>query len=65
MEPDGVVKNEFCPVLVDSVQGQPRPNPAEGLEHHWAPWPDVVVPVAAAAMDTAANLASQLQARRD
>ncbi|HEY2763195.1 MAG TPA: isopentenyl-diphosphate Delta-isomerase [Pseudonocardiaceae bacterium] len=40
--PDGVVENEFCPVLVGGVEGQPRPNPAEVLECRWAPWPEVV-----------------------
>ncbi|MGH3966151.1 MAG: isopentenyl-diphosphate Delta-isomerase [Pseudonocardiaceae bacterium] len=40
--PDGVVENEFCPVLVASVQGDPQPNPTEVLEHRWTPWPDVV-----------------------
>jgi isopentenyl-diphosphate Delta-isomerase len=46
--PDGVVENEFCPVLVASVDGQPQPNPAEVLEHRWAPWHEVVGLVAAA-----------------
>ncbi|MGH3777175.1 MAG: isopentenyl-diphosphate Delta-isomerase [Pseudonocardiaceae bacterium] len=46
--PDGVVENEFCPVLVGSIDGQLRPNPAEVLEHRWTPWPDVVALVAAA-----------------
>ncbi|MGH3867761.1 MAG: isopentenyl-diphosphate Delta-isomerase [Pseudonocardiaceae bacterium] len=40
--PDGVVENEFCPVLVGSVEGPPQPDPAEVLECHWAPWHDVV-----------------------
>jgi isopentenyl-diphosphate delta-isomerase len=40
--PDGVVENEFCPVLVGSVDGQPQPNPAEVLEYRWTPWPEVV-----------------------
>lgn len=46
--PDGMVENEFCPVLVGSVDGQPRPDPSEVLEYRWAPWPDVVALVAAA-----------------
>jgi isopentenyl-diphosphate delta-isomerase len=46
--PDGVVENEFCPVLVASIDGQPQPNPAEVLEHHWATWPEVVALAAAA-----------------
>ncbi|MGH3811066.1 MAG: isopentenyl-diphosphate Delta-isomerase [Pseudonocardiaceae bacterium] len=40
--PDGVVENEFCPVLVGSVQGHPHPNPTEVLEHRWTPWPEMV-----------------------
>jgi isopentenyl-diphosphate delta-isomerase len=40
--PDGVVENEFCPVLVGVVEGSPQPDPIEVLECHWAPWPDVV-----------------------
>ncbi|MBA2472538.1 MAG: isopentenyl-diphosphate delta-isomerase [Pseudonocardiales bacterium] len=40
--PDGVVENEFCPVLIGSVDGQLRPDPAEVLEYRWAPWPEVV-----------------------
>ena len=46
--PDGVVENEFCPVLVGSVDGQPQPNPAEVLEHRWTPWHEVVALVTAA-----------------
>jgi isopentenyl-diphosphate Delta-isomerase len=40
--PDGVVENEFCPVLVGSVDGQPQPTPTEVLEYRWTPWPEVV-----------------------
>jgi isopentenyl-diphosphate delta-isomerase len=39
--PDGMVENEFCPVLVGSVEGAPQPDPTEVLEYHWAPWLDV------------------------
>jgi isopentenyldiphosphate isomerase len=46
--PDGVMENEFCPVLVGSVDGQPQPNPAEVLEYRWTPWHEVVALVAAA-----------------
>ena len=46
--PDGVVENEFCPVLVASVDGQPQVNPAEVLEYRWASWYQVVALVAAA-----------------
>ncbi len=46
--PDGVVENEFCPVLVGSVDGQPHPDPAEVLEYRWAPWHEVVALAAAA-----------------
>ncbi|MGH4025480.1 MAG: isopentenyl-diphosphate Delta-isomerase [Pseudonocardiaceae bacterium] len=40
--PDGMVENEFCPVLVGAVEGEVRPDPAEVLEHRWVPWSDVV-----------------------
>lgn len=40
--PDGVVENEFCPVLVATAEGTPQPDPAEVLEYHWAPWHHVV-----------------------
>lgn len=40
--PDGMVENEFCPVLVGAVDGQPQPDPAEVLEHRWVPWSEVV-----------------------
>ncbi|MGH3601064.1 MAG: isopentenyl-diphosphate Delta-isomerase [Pseudonocardiaceae bacterium] len=46
--PDGVVENEFCPVLVGSVDGQLQPDPTEVLEYCWAPWSDVVALVEAA-----------------
>ncbi|MGH3998335.1 MAG: isopentenyl-diphosphate Delta-isomerase, partial [Pseudonocardiaceae bacterium] len=46
--PDGVVENEFCPVLVGRIEGQPQPDPAEVLEYHWAPWPEVVALATAA-----------------
>ena len=40
--PDGVVENEFCPVLVAGVDGDPDPDPAEVMECHWAEWTSVV-----------------------
>lgn len=40
--PDGIVENEFCPVLVGSAEGDPRPDPTEVLDHLWVPWADVV-----------------------
>ena len=39
---DGLVENEFCPVLVGTVDGEPRLDPSEVLEYQWVPWPDVV-----------------------
>lgn len=36
--PDGVVENEFCPVMVADVHGEADPDPAEVLECRWAPW---------------------------
>jgi isopentenyl-diphosphate delta-isomerase len=46
--PDGVVENEFCPVLVAAVEGEPQPDPAEVLEVRWASWAQVVDLVTAA-----------------
>ncbi|MBV8542288.1 MAG: isopentenyl-diphosphate Delta-isomerase [Pseudonocardiales bacterium] len=40
--PDGVVENEFCPVLVATADGIPTPDPTEVLEHHWSPWPHII-----------------------
>lgn len=40
--PDGLVENEFCPVLVAAVDGQPRLDPDEVMDYRWVPWPDVV-----------------------
>jgi isopentenyl-diphosphate delta-isomerase len=40
--PDGVVENEFCPVLVGNAEGEPHPDPTEVVEYRWAPWPAVV-----------------------
>lgn len=36
--PDGVVENEFCPVLVAAAHGEPDPDPAEVLEYRWEQW---------------------------
>lgn len=36
--PDGVVENEFCPVLVATAHGEPHPDPAEVLECRWVAW---------------------------
>lgn len=38
VDASGVVENEICPVFVGSVGGQVRPDPAEVMEHTWAPW---------------------------
>lgn len=46
--PDGLVENEFCPVLVGAVSGELALDPAEVLECRWADWPSVVALVAAA-----------------
>jgi isopentenyl-diphosphate delta-isomerase len=40
--PDGVVENEFCPVLVGAVEGEVQADPAEVLEHRWVPWSEAV-----------------------
>jgi isopentenyl-diphosphate delta-isomerase len=39
--PEGIVENEFCPVLVGRVDGTPHPDPTEVLDYHWAPWQDI------------------------
>jgi isopentenyl-diphosphate delta-isomerase len=46
--PDGIVENEFCPVLVGSAEGEPAPDPTEVVEHHWTPWQAVVALAATA-----------------
>jgi isopentenyl-diphosphate delta-isomerase len=46
--PDGIVENEFCPVLIGNAEGEPQPDPTEVLEYHWAPWPAVVAVAATA-----------------
>ncbi|MGB6165898.1 MAG: isopentenyl-diphosphate Delta-isomerase [Pseudonocardiaceae bacterium] len=46
--PEGVVENEFCPVLVGTVDGTPQPDPTEVLEYHWAPWQQVITLAATA-----------------
>jgi isopentenyl-diphosphate delta-isomerase len=40
--PEGVVENEFCPVLIAQAHGAPNPDPAEVLDYHWIPWPHIV-----------------------
>jgi isopentenyl-diphosphate delta-isomerase len=35
---DGVVENEFCPVLFARVEADPRPDPAEVAEWRWVAW---------------------------
>jgi isopentenyl-diphosphate delta-isomerase len=40
--PEGIVENEFCPVLVAHAQGVPKPAPTEVLDHHWSPWPHII-----------------------
>lgn len=37
-EKDGVVENEFCPVLVGFVEMEPRINPDEVAEYKWVDW---------------------------
>jgi isopentenyl-diphosphate Delta-isomerase len=40
--PEGIVENEFCPVLVAHAQGVPKPDPTEVLDHRWSPWPHII-----------------------
>lgn len=40
--PDGVVENEFCPVLVGRAEGEPHPDPTEVMQFQWTPWPHLV-----------------------
>ncbi len=37
-ERDGVVENEFCPVLVGFIERDPRINPDEVAEYKWVDW---------------------------
>ncbi len=37
----GVVENELCPVLVGTVEHDPRPNPAEVSGWSWTSWDDL------------------------
>ena len=39
--PEGIVENEFCPVLVGRVDGTPHPDPTEVLDYHWGLWQDI------------------------
>ncbi len=38
--PNGVRENEFCPVLVATVDADPRPDPAEVADWRWVEWAD-------------------------
>jgi isopentenyl-diphosphate delta-isomerase len=37
-EQGGVAENEFCPVLVGRVDGEPAANPDEVMDHRWVDW---------------------------
>lgn len=41
-EKDGVVENEFCPVMVAFTDQTPRPNPVEVQLIRWIPWQSFV-----------------------
>jgi len=41
-ERDGIVENEFCPVLVGVTDSQPVPNSAEVGATRWVPWKEFV-----------------------
>lgn len=39
---NGIIENEFCPVFVAYMEGDPNPNPEEVEAYKWLPWPDYV-----------------------
>lgn len=41
-EMNGIVENEFCPVLTAVTDAEPRPNPAEVAAVRWIPWEEWV-----------------------
>jgi len=39
---NGIIENEFCPVFVAYVDGDPEPNPDEVEAYKWLTWPEYV-----------------------
>lgn len=48
VSPEGLVENEFCPVLVAETDGDPEPDPAEVAQWQWVDWKGFRDAVAAA-----------------
>jgi isopentenyl-diphosphate Delta-isomerase len=46
-EKDGIVENEFCPVMVTFTSDEPRINPKEAESTRWVSWNDFVKEVSA------------------
>jgi isopentenyl-diphosphate delta-isomerase len=44
-ERDGIVENEFCPVMVATSDEAPQPNPEEVAAVRWVPWASFVTQV--------------------
>lgn len=42
----GVVENEFCPVMVVIQDVEPKPNPAEVSDIRWVDWVDFLIEIA-------------------
>lgn len=39
---NGIIENEFCPVFIAYVDGEPNPNHEEVEDYEWMPWPQYV-----------------------
>ena len=42
---DGIVEDEFCPVMVGRCEGSVEANQSEVADHRWVPWADLLVEV--------------------
>ncbi|GGC56455.1 isopentenyl-diphosphate Delta-isomerase [Hoyosella rhizosphaerae] len=42
VDASGMVENEFCPILIGTLDADPQPNPDEVCDWAWVPWETVV-----------------------